>query len=631
MKTRTMVACFLFFCCLMVNFSTTQIINASDDELITLTLVGTGDVAQAVLPYNYDADEWVQDFGGMSKIYSVVEMIREQQDHVLLFDTGDTLQGQIIDEVENRIHPLQEGDVPIIIQVMNKMGFDAAGVGNHEVQDFGLNYFDLAVEGSDFPWIAANMYHHDSDQHYVEPYTILEKEVNGKTLKVGVLAFVPPRIMVWGRTHLEGKVNTVEIIESAREFIPKVADKSDILVLATHTGVDVAQEDEATCYNAGYVLAKFEEVDAMFFGHDGSFFPSEEYYSLPGIDLEASTIHGTPTVSGDLWGSRIGRIDLDLAYNEGDWEVVSHQVENIRIDQDVKSHSAIEELAWETHEKTLEYIRTPIGDSLYPITSFFAEIKDSSAMQLINNAQIWYGEKEITGTKYEDHTVISHAAPFLTDIFFGNGVTINNTSELYIFPNEVYFLELDGEQLKDYLERAAKYFPTIDPNDLEPQYIQGTEPSFNWDVIEGVEYLIDITQPPGERIVSLSLDGKPITSDDLFVMVSNDYRAGGGGDYPHTGEEASTILDRDYRMDNRGVIIEYIQEFENIDPKPTHNWSLMPIETVGPIYYLASPGAEKYLEEDDILWIEFIDYDEEGNPRFKLDMKNIGITLDAIE
>lgn len=576
----------------------------------TLTIMGTNDLHQYILPYDYMNDEPFDRYG-FSKTYTLIEEVRANREHTLLIDAGDTIQGSMVGNYEAMVEPLAEGETQAIIKAMNAAGYDAAAIGNHEVQDFGLWFLDRAIEGSDFPWLTANMMMADDPtQFYTKPYTIIEKELDGKPLDIGVIGFLPPQIMQWGRTHLYGEVVAKDIIPQAMRILPELAQKTDIIIVSGHTGLsDAPLGSSRAREHAGYYLAQLEEVDAMIGGHSHAIFPSSRYEGMDGVDLEQGTVFGVPTSMAGRWGEALGVIDLHLNYDDG-WEVTGHDVNVKRVDEDTPSHPLIEEIAQEIHEKTIEYVRTPIGSTEICITGYFSQIKDSALLTVINEAQMWYAEKNLADTEYEDLPILSVAAPFRTSAAVSDDITIGDVTDIYVYDNIIYILKFNGDEIKDFLERSAEHFAQIDPESTEPQRIETVGPSFNYDVIEGIEYEIDITKPTGDRIVNLTFEGEPVTSDHTFAVVTNDYRAGGGGDFPHTGDDAEVIFSSPDV--NRDQIIFFIEEKGVINPQPSGNWRIKPVETKAPLLFRAHSNAIEYLERyrDTITGIEVYDADE---------------------
>ncbi|MCK8817831.1 bifunctional 2',3'-cyclic-nucleotide 2'-phosphodiesterase/3'-nucleotidase [Natroniella sulfidigena] len=593
-----------------------------------LTLLTTTDEHQYILPYDYMADAPNETIG-LSKVFTLIEEERKEQDNTMLLSAGDTIQGSLIGNYEYQVEPLEEGETQTIVEVLNHMGYEAITMGNHELQDYGMDFFELARDGSDFPWLAANIKLADNpDEFYVEPYTIIEQEVDGEVLKVGIIGFLPPQTMLWGRDHVEGKLEIKDIVEQAEKYVPEVKEKSDIVIALAHTGIEDAPKDSDDAReDAALYLAQVDGIDAMILGHDHNYMPGD-YDGIEKLDNELGIIHGVPTIMAGSWGGALGAIDLDLVNNNGDWEVKDAKVRLRKIDESVASHPEIEEMAQDVHQKTIEYVRTPIGATEIGITSYFSRVADSPVTQIVNDAQIWWAERTFANGEYSNLPILSAAAPFqagrqdaeyFTEVFAGN-VTIGDVTDIYIYDNQIRVMKLNGEEVIEWLEKSAENFNQIDPNFTATQeLLNGEFSAFNYDVIDGIEYEIDVTQPVGERIVNVTYEGSPLTTDQEFLVVTNDYRAGGGGGhvpqvdpvYAPAGEV------------NREMIVQYIEENEPISPEPTNNWRIKPVETAGTVTFRSHPEAEKEIVDSLKGKVEQLEIDENGMGVYKIDLANL--------
>jgi len=591
---------------------------AQDGSQHTLAIFSTTDLHQYIMPYNYIDDQPNENIG-LTKVYTLLEEAREEYPNSLLFSAGDDIQGSLVGDMEAEVDPLTGHEFQSIIQAMNVMGYDAAAVGNHEVTDYGLEFFERARDNSVFPWLSANiMLADDPDEFYVEPYTILRRQVDGIPIDVGVIGFVPPQITDWGRRHLEGEVITRDIVEQAQALIPELREKADIVVVVGHTGIDAGPIDSYDAReNAGYWLAReVEGIDALLLGHQHNYFPGD-YPDIEGVDNEKGLIHGVPAAMAGSWGSALGVIELDLYYQDGQWEVVDGQSHLRETTEEVASHPRLEELVAEKHEATVEYVRTPIGETEIEIASYFSRVKDTAVTQLVNDAQLWYAEREFAGTEYEDLPILSAAAPFIAGregphyfTHVHEDVNIGDVTDIYLYPNTVYVVKLDGLQIVDWLERSAENFNQIDPEKEEPQHLVDYGfPGFNYDVLEGIEYTIDVTRPAGERIVEATYEGEPLCADMEFLVITNNYRASGGGDFPHMVDENVILASTDV---NREQIIRFIEQKGVINPEPSRNWEIKPVETRGPVLYRSHPDAHEYLERMNIPGIIYQETDEDG-------------------
>lgn len=608
--------------------------SATGKTVHNLVIMGTTDMHQYIMPYDYMGDKPNESIG-LAKVFTLIEKVRSANANTLLFDTGDFIQGSLVGDYEADVNPLEGFDFQTIVRAYNYIGYDAVSVGNHDVTDFGLEFFERARSNSVFPWVSANIRMvEDPKDFLVNPFVILEREVDGIPIRIGVIGFTPPQIMSWGRRHLEGTVFTQTIIEQAEKYIRVLKDQSDLVVAVAHTGIST---DEITSYdaqeNAAYYLAQVEGIDAMILGHQHSHFPGD-FADIEGIDNDKGLIFGVPTVQPGSWGSHLGIINLDLAYDwtTGDWEVLDGSASLVPVTPEVETHQQLAELVAQKHEATIEYVRTPIGWTDTEITSYFSRIIDNPVTQIINEAQIWWAEREFAGSEYEWLPVLSAAAPFIAGrqgpTYFTHvqgDITIGSITDIYIYPNTIYVAKLNGEQIKDWLEASANNFNQIDPYSTEPQHIVNYDfREYNFDVIEGIDYVYDISRPAGQRLISATFEGNPLDASMEFLVVTNNYRGSGGGNFPHVADNvilATTEI-------NREAIIKYIQYIGEIDPVPTNNWKILPIDTAGPLLYRSSPEGVGYIERNAIRGIEFIEVDEAGWGIYEVDLVELAKYLE---
>jgi 2',3'-cyclic-nucleotide 2'-phosphodiesterase len=596
----------------------------------TLSIMATSDVHQYLIPYDYMEDNPDPSIG-FSKIYSLIEEERQKNNNNLLLDNGDLIQGSLIGLYEYQIDPITEGETQTIIKAYNYAGYEAATIGNHELQDYSMDYLEKAMAGADFPFVSANIMLADNEEEfYTDPYTIITKNINGKDLRIGVVGFVPPQSMLWGKDNLEGNVVIKDIVDQAKKIIPELAQKTDLVVVLSHSGISDADVDSYDAReNASYYIAQIDGVDAMITGHHHGTFP-DDYENLEGVNAEEGTIFGVPTVMPGSWGSALGVIDLEVEENKGSWEVVGHQIRHRVVDESVESHPEIEEIANDVHQNVIEYVRTPIGDTERDITSYLSRVMDSPVTQVINDAQLWWAEEEFSSGEYSDLPILSAAAPFragrenadyFTEVMTG-GVTIGDVTDIYIYDNQIRVMQMNGKQIIEWLERSAENFNKIDPDSEETQELLDPEfAAYNFDVIDGIEYEIDVTKAEGERVVNATYQGEPLNEEMEFLIVTNDYRAGGGGDFPPAVEEDPVYAPSG--LVNREIIMNYIEENGTINPAPDYNWSIKAFDAAGDITFRSHPEAMDYIEKYEIPNISFVETDENGMGVYQLDVSNL--------
>ena len=607
-----------------------------------LRIMETTDLHVHVFPYDYYSDKAV-DTVGLARTASLIKAIRDEASNSMLIDNGDFLQGNPMGDYIAYERGMKEGDMHPIISAMNALGYEASTFGNHEF-NYGLDFLMKTISGAKFPVVSANVAKGTlgsdptKDNLLTKPYVILDKKVKDGSgaehaIKIGLIGFVPPQIMNWDKRHLEGSVNTRDIVETAKAWVPQMKEAgADIIIALSHSGIGSAKHTDGM-ENASVPLAQVDGIDALLTGHQHLVFPGAKFKDAAGVDAAKGTIHGKPAAMGGFWGSHLGLIDLLVEKEGNEWRVVSFETEARSIFKRdgrkkiplVESQQNVLDTVNAEHEATLAYVRRSVGKTSAPLHSYFALVADDPSVQIVSKAQQWYIKDMMKGTEWEGLPILSAAAPFkaggrggpeyFTDVATGD-IAIKNVSDLYLYPNTVRAMLIDGATVKDWLERSAGMFNQIKPGMADQVLLNPKFPSYNFDVMDGVTYKIDLSQPSkfdtkGElinadanRIVDLQFNGKAIDLTQKFVIATNNYRAGGGGKFPGAKGENIIFVAPDT---NRDVIVRYIIDKGTINPSADGNWSF---KKLGGATVLFDTGPKG---KDHIGGVKGVDIEEAGD------------------
>jgi 2',3'-cyclic-nucleotide 2'-phosphodiesterase / 3'-nucleotidase len=588
---------------------------------VRLRLLGTSDLHANIFGYDYYRDR-PDDTVGLAKTAALIRAARAEAENSILLDNGDIIQGTPLGDYVALSKGLRPGDLHPMIAAMNVLGYSACTLGNHEF-NYGLDFLENAFAGANFPAICSNIFKPDGT-FYFKPWIVLEQICRdgagaAHKLRIGIIGFTPPQIVEWDLSHLTGRATTIGVAEAAKLYVPQVrALGVDLVIALCHSGISrkAPQPGEE---NAAIALSQVVGVDAIFTGHQHLLLPGGDFAGIAGVDNNLGALSGVPAFMPGFWGSHLGLIDLDLKQKDGRWTVVAWRVEAraiyARSDRDVTSlvrpEPDVLAAAQHAHDETLTYVRSPVGDIASPINTYFALIADNPSVQIVNAAQAWYLKRLVaTMPALADLPVLSAAAPFkaggrggpdyYTDVKAG-AIAIKNVADLYLYPNTLRAVKVDVATLREWLERSAGIFRRLDPaSDIEQELIDPVFASYNFDVIDGITYAIDVTQPSrydgegklvapeGRRIVDIRFNGKPIGDQQIFIVATNNYRAGGGGAFP--GCDSSNVV-LEAPDANRDVLLRYILETRHVEPQADGNWRFRPWPASVVATFATSPAA----------------------------------------
>jgi 2',3'-cyclic-nucleotide 2'-phosphodiesterase/3'-nucleotidase len=550
-------------------------------QTITLKIIATTDVHGAFFPYDFIYDKKAKT--SLAQVLTFVKQQREIKDQeVILLDNGDILQGQPVVYYYN-FEAVDKTN--ICAQVMNYMKYDAASVGNHDIET-GHPVYDKIVKEFDFPWLSANTINTSTNQPYFKPYTI----INRKGIKIAVLGLTTPSIPNWLPEKIWEGMVFEDMVETAEKWMKIIKEKEnpEIIVGLFHSGVDYTYGGRTakTPKNENASRLVPERVpgfDVVIAGHD------HQEYKMEVKDPQGKgVLLLDPRSSARAAAAATITLNFDPTAKSWKKEIKGEIIDVINYQPDSEFVNTFKN----TVDEVKKYVSKKIGIFTETISSRDSMFGDSAFVDLIHRVQL-----ELTGAD------ISFTAPlsFSAAIYKGD-VFVRDMFKLYRYENLLYTMEMTGAEIKDYLEYSyGRWFNTMknaddhlirfkrDENgELKRSERYGTYELeyryYNFDSAAGMRYEVDVSKPVGQRINIISMaDGTAFDLEKKYKAAINSYRGTGGGGHLVVGagifkEELSKRVLNSTIKDLRYFMMKWIEKNKTIIPKAFGNWKVVPEE-----------------------------------------------------
>ncbi|MFE9207560.1 bifunctional metallophosphatase/5'-nucleotidase [Micromonospora sp. NPDC007230] len=548
-----------------------------------LTILGTSDTHGNVYNWDYYKDAEFDDSKhndvGVAKLATLVNQIRAERKGkaTLVLDAGDTIQGTPLATYYAKQEPITvTGETHPMANAMNVLNYDAVTLGNHEF-NYGLPLLAKWIEQLGFPALAANAINEKTGKPAYLPYVIKPVNLGGHgapALNVGILGLTNPGVAIWDKGNVEGKLIFADMIETAAKWVPIMRERgADLVIISAHGGDSGTSSYGPELPNENPVALIAEQVpgiDAILFGHAHNEVPEK-------FVTNKTTGEQVLTSEPSRWGQRLTRMDFTLTREKGRWKVVAKGSTMLNTNTVVEDPAVLAAVRGQ-HTKTVDYVNKVVAQCTVELSAVESRYKDTPILDFINHVQTDVVTKALAGTAYAGLPVLSIAAPFSRTAVFPQGdVRIRDLAGLYVYDNTLEAVVISGAEVKAYLEYSAKYFKTFAVGDtVDPANISDPAvPDYNYDVISGVDYDIDISKPVGQRITRLVLPGTdtPVAADAQFVIAVNNYRRSGGGNFP--GVVKTQVYNEQQEI--RQLLIEWAQAKGAINPADffVPNWKLV--------------------------------------------------------
>jgi len=520
---------------------------------VTVTLLQTSDLHGHLYPTDYRSpgDKPI----GLAKLAGIIRKERSANPSLLLLDNGDWLQGT---PLVSRYAKGEGRDIHPAARAMNALGYDAAVIGNHEF-NYGLGLLNQAIGHSEFPWLSANIVSEaDGQPAFGQPYRIF---VTPEGIRVAVLGVTTPFIPNWERpSHIEG-LAFHDALETARHWIRHIREyeRPDAVVVSYHGGFERSlatgeATEPLTGENQGYEMCmRLEGMDVLLTGHQHR--------------LLAGELNGVTIAQPGYAGQAIAKVELTFERKtDGAWALRGTAAE-LLMAEDAADPELLAMFA-EDERLTQQWLDQPIGIAEGDLTiadPFAARQIDHAFTEFVNRVQM-----ETTDASISCASIFTDEARG-----FGNAITMRDVVSNYMYPNTLKVVRLTGRDIREALEQNARYFAKDERTGrlrISAAYLEPKPQHFNYDMWEGIEYVLDISKPEGQRVVKLLRNGEPMEPDAAFEVAMNSYRAGGGGNFDMLRNKAVV---REITTDMAEIIADYIRRHGTIRASCDHNWKVV--------------------------------------------------------
>ncbi|TXI05217.1 MAG: bifunctional 2',3'-cyclic-nucleotide 2'-phosphodiesterase/3'-nucleotidase [Pseudorhodobacter sp.] len=592
-------------------------VSGNDLPQVQLRLLATTDLHAHALPWDDLADRPAPD-RGLAQVASLIAAARAEVAGSVLLDNGDFLNGSpLADHVAET--PRRAAAHPMIA-AMNQLGYDAATLGNHEFSN-GLPLLRRALSQARFAVVATNLDRivkaaggKAGRRPFLPRQALISRDLidqfgQSHRITIGILGFLPPQTALWERRHMAGRLAARGILDAARQAAPLLRRAgADVVIALAHSGLGTDQTD-ALAENVSRALSNLPGIDAVVAGHTHQLYPAPQD---PQPCDRAMVMPG-------FFGSHLGVLDLTLQRGAQGWRRLSYKAELRPISQRLGPQGTATALV--AGDPTIQTLMAadiaamrrasdkPVGQTETPLHSWFALIGHSPVQTLLAEAQVQHMAQALRGTPEARLPLLAAIAPFKAGGRGGPGnytaiapgpVTARNVADLYIHPNTPVALRLTGAELALWLERAVSLFHQIHPGQQDQPLIDTRFPAYNFDMIHGLDYCIDLSEPPrfgcdgmtlnpgASRIRDLCLDGRPIDPDASFILATNSYRAAGGAGFAGT-DHPCVVMEESRPL--RRVLQDHIARAGRISPPAAMGWSFVPMPGTSVIFDSAPEAA----------------------------------------
>jgi 2',3'-cyclic-nucleotide 2'-phosphodiesterase (5'-nucleotidase family) len=522
---------------------------------LDLVVIGTTDIHGRARGWDYEAGV-ADPVHGLSRAATIVDSVRATAPgRVVLMDAGDLLQGNAFDFVAAKVAPA--GAEHPLIAAMNAMQYDASAIGNHEF-NFGVPFLIRALEQSKHPFLAANAYRPDGAPAF-PGWTMVERG----GVHIAIVGATTPGSMVWDRDNLRGRIVLRDIVPEVRRAVAEArADGADVVLVTMHSGLnEKATYDTVTTKLpsdnvASRVAREVPGVDLILYGHSHK-------------EMADTTINGVLLMQPKNWVESVAIAHLGLVRESGKWRAASKSARLVKTAGHAESPRVLAATE-QGHRATISWVSDPVGRTPVIWRADSSRVVDTPLIDFILAV-----ERKATGAD-----LASTAAFSLNATIDSGTITAARVQALYPYDNKLKVIAIDGRQLREYLEQSARYY-RMNANGVAA--IDSMVPGYDFDIVAGVDYTLDLSRPVGERVTRLERGGKPVAPSDRFTLALTDYRQSGGGNFAML---AGAPVVSDKPLEIRQLLFDEIKRAGTLRPDDyfVRNWHIEPSSAVASLY-----------------------------------------------
>lgn len=547
---------------------------------IKVQIAATADVHARLFSYDFVMNKPAKT--SMANVHYLVQALRSREgSNIILLDNGDLTQGTPAAWYANFV---QEADQNLFSRVMNFMRYDAATVGNHDIEA-GPEVYKRIMEEFNFPWLGANVLDMETGEPFFKPYTIIERQ----RIRIAVLGLTTTGVPNWLPPHLWEGLEFQDMVEAARYWVDHIQknENPDAIVGLFHSGLgplDANPEDHPLENASGYIAKHVPGFDLIFSAHDHR----QRVQTIINTQGENVLLLGPGHFAETL---AVAELSFQRSSRRS-FELVNIKAEMLETARFAPSHTFIRQFENDVQE-IIQFANQEVGTLTEPMNSLESLFGSAAFTDMVHDMQLMITDADVSFTAPLAFNETIRAGTLRKRDFF----------RLYQYENYLYTMKLSGKEIQDFLEYSySLWFNEMQSENDHLLLMHQDElgrvppdrrgwralrnPSYNFDSAAGIIYTVDVSKPHGSRIhIKGFEDGSPFEMDTMYTVAVNSYRGSGGGSHltkgagiPH--EELPNRIIATTDTDLRKKMIDYFMEIERYKPQKRGNWSVYPKDWV---------------------------------------------------